>query len=272
MKSRIIVTIVGLPLLLVVLLALPGWGTALLVSAMSVVAVYELLWRTGLVKHIALIVVSMVMALSVSLWCSGQMLWKEALVGLWLYMVALAVILIISHGKLPFDKICISVFAGLIIPLMFSALTRIRYMDYGRFYILVPLAICFGTDSAAYLVGRVIGKHKMAPIISPKKSWEGAIGGALGGIFVLFCYTLVLDLCFSLDVQYLACIVYGVIGAATCVIGDLAFSAIKRQTGIKDYGYLLAEHGGVLDRFDSMCFAAPLTEGLLIFMPLIVMK
>ena len=270
MKARIIVAAVGLPLLLVVLLALPTMATALLVAAMSVVAVYELLWRTGLVKNIALFVPSALMALTVSLWCSGDMLWAEAIIGLWVYFMALVLLMIASHAKLPFEQVCISVFSALIVPLLLSALTRIRALDYGRFYILIPLVLCFGTDSAAYFVGCAIGRHKMAPVISPKKSWEGAVGGALGGIVLMFLYTLVLDLVFGLDVRYAACILYGVMGAATCVVGDLAFSVIKRQIGIKDYGNLLPGHGGVLDRFDSMCFVAPLTEALLLVLPLIV--
>ncbi|MBP3633558.1 MAG: phosphatidate cytidylyltransferase [Oscillospiraceae bacterium] len=270
MKTRIIVAAVGLPLLLVVLLALPPIATALLIAAMSVVAVYELLWATGLVKDIRLIGVSMLMALTVSLWCSGDMFWAEALIGLWVYVIALVCLMIASHAQLSFQNVCISVFAGLIVPLMLSALTRIRVMDYGRYYILIPLVLCFGTDSAAYFVGCAIGKHKMAPIISPKKSWEGAVGGALGGIVLMFLYTLILDLVFHMEVQYAACILYGVLGSVTCVIGDLAFSVIKRQTGIKDYGSLLPGHGGVLDRFDSMSFVAPLTEALLLLLPLIV--
>ena len=270
MKIRIIVAAVGLPLLLIVLLALPAMATALLVAAMSIVAVYELLWRTGLTKNIVLLVISILMALTVSLWCSGDMLWVEAVIGLWIYLMALVCLMIATHAKLPFEQVCVSVFAGLIIPLLLSALTRIRVLEYGGFYILIPLVLCFGTDSAAYFVGCAIGKHKMAPVISPKKSWEGAIGGALGGIVLMFLYTLVLDLAFGFDVQYAACMLYGILGAATCVIGDLAFSVIKRQIGIKDYGNLLPGHGGILDRFDSMCFVAPLAEALLLVLPLIV--
>ena len=143
-------------------------------------------------------------------------------------------------------------------------------MDYGKYYILIPLVLCFGTDSAAYFIGCAIGKHKMAPVISPKKSWEGAIGGALGGIVLMFLYTLILDLAFGFEVRYGACILYGICGAVVCVLGDLAFSVIKRQSGIKDYGELLPGHGGVLDRFDSMTFVAPLAEALLLVIPLIV--
>ena len=269
MKTRIIVSAVGIPLLLIVLLALPAMATALLVSAMAVVAVYELLWRTGLVKNILLIAASVVMALTVSLWCSSDMSWTAALVGLWVYLMALVGLMIASHGTLPFGEVCISVFAGVVLPLLLAALTRIRGMDHGKYYILIPFVLCFGTDSAAYFVGCAIGKHKMAPIISPKKSWEGAVGGAIGGVVLMLLYTVILDVAFNFDVKYGACILYGVLGAVTCIIGDLAFSVVKRQVGIKDYGDLLPGHGGVLDRFDSMTFVAPMTEALLLILPLI---
>lgn len=269
MKTRIVVAAVGIPLLLIVLLVLPAMATALLIAAMSVVAAYELLWRTGLVKNIVLVGVSALMALTVSLWCSSDMSWTAALIGLWIYLMVLVCLMIASHAKLPFGEVCISVFSGLVFPLLISALTRIRVMDYGRYYILIPLVLCFGTDSAAYFVGCAIGRHKMAPVISPKKSWEGAAGGALGGIVLMFLYSLVLDLAFGFEVKYGACILYGILGAGVCIIGDLAFSVIKRQTGIKDYGELLPGHGGILDRFDSMTFVAPMTEALLLILPLI---
>lgn len=269
MKTRILVAAIGIPLLLIVLLVLPAMATALLIAAMSVVAAYELLWRTGLVKNIILIAVSAAMALTVCLWCSSEMSWTSALIGLWIYLLVLVVLMIASHAKLPFGEVCLCVFAGLILPLLLSALTRLRFMDHGKFYILVPFILCFGTDSAAYFVGCAVGKHKMAPVISPKKSWEGAAGGVLGGIVLMLLYTVILDLAFALDMNYGAAILYGILGAVVCVIGDLAFSVIKRQNGIKDYGTLLPGHGGVLDRFDSMVLVAPMTEALILVLPLI---
>ena len=272
MKTRILFTVVGIPLLLAVLLVLPPFATAILIAAMSVIAVYELLWRTGLGKHVGLIIVSSAMAVVISLWCAGHMGGLEVLIGLWTYMMILVCLMIASHAKLRIEAVAVAVIGGVLIPLALSSWTRILMMDNGRYYILIPLVLCFGTDSAAYFVGCAIGKHKMAPIISPKKSWEGAVGGVLGGILLMFLYTLVLDRCFHMEVRYAACILYGIMGAFTCVIGDLAFSVIKRQTGIKDYGNLLPGHGGILDRFDSMTFVAPLSEALLLLLPLIITK
>lgn len=269
MKTRVLVAAVGLPLLLVVLLAMPAIATGLLVAAMSVVAVYELLYCTGMVKDLRLVLLSAAMALFIGIWSSGRREWEAFLLALWLYVMALFGLMIASHAKLRFEWVTLSVFAGVAVPLLLSALTRILTLDYGKFYILIPLILSFGTDSAAYFVGCAFGRHKMAPIVSPKKSWEGAVGGVLGSILLMLLYALILDLAFAFEVRYGAAILYGVLGAVSCVLGDLAFSVVKRQTGIKDYGNLLPGHGGILDRFDSMTVVAPLAETLILLLPLI---
>ena len=269
MKTRLIVAAVGIPLLLIVLLVLPPLATGLMVAAMSVVAVYELLLRTGLVKDLRLVAVSVLMALFIGLWSCSQRNWGAFLLAVWLYFLAMTALMLASHAKLRFEKVCVSTFAAILVPLFLCSLTRILLMDYGRFYILLPFILCFGTDSAAYFVGCAIGKHKMAPVISPKKSWEGAVGGVIGGILLMMIYALILKLGFRFEVDFLIAALYGVMGAVTCVLGDLVFSVIKRQTGIKDYGNLLPGHGGILDRFDSMTIVAPLVEVLLLFLPVI---
>ena len=270
MKTRILVAAIGLPLLLLILLVLPPIFTAVLIAAMSVVAVYELLIRTGLVHNIWLVGVSALMALVVCLWSYGGCPWTWGIVSLWGYFMALFVIMIASHGKLPIAEVCISAFSAIVIPLFWSALTRIRLMELGRFYILIPLILSFSADSGAYFVGVAFGRHKMAPNISPKKSWEGAAGGVLSAMVCMFLYSLILALGFDLQVRYGLAILYGVLGSVTCILGDLTYSVIKRKMGIKDYGNLLPGHGGVLDRFDSMSLVAPLTECLLLIMPLFV--
>lgn len=275
MKTRIIVACIGLPLLLIVLLVLPPVATALLIAAMSVIAVYELLYQTGLARNLFLMAASALMSIAVSLWSYGGCPWQWAIVGLWVYFLALFCIMLSSHAKLPFECVCVSAFSGIVVPLLLSSLTRILLLGrgdltYGRYYILIPLVLAFSSDSGAYFAGRAFGRHKLAPVVSPKKTWEGAVGGALCAIVLMLVYTLVLDVAFSFEVRYGAAILYGMLGSVASVLGDLTFSVIKRQTGIKDYGNLLPGHGGILDRFDSMCLVAPLTECLLLLLPLIV--
>jgi len=112
--------------------------------------------------------------------------------------------------------------------------------------------IAFGTDIFAYFVGVTLGKHKLCPNLSPKKSIEGAIGGVLGAVILngLFLY-------FVLPEYFVPGIIISVLGSVISQCGDLAASLFKRHMGIKDYGKLIPGHGGVMDRFDSVIFVAP---------------
>ena len=121
----------------------------------------------------------------------------------------------------------------------------------------MPLVAAFMSDAAALFTGMACGKHKLAPKASPKKTVEGAVGGLIGGVLGMIVFRIVF---FFVTLQPLSigwCMVIGLVGAFMGQLGDLSFSVIKRQCGIKDYGRLLPGHGGVLDRFDSVIFAAP---------------
>ena len=124
----------------------------------------------------------------------------------------------------------------------------------GRFVYLIPFVFAWVTDTFAYFAGRLFGRHKLIPAVSPKKTVEGAIGGAVGCALVALLYGLFTSLCFNASPNYLVLALSGLVIAVVSQIGDLAMSAIKRQYGIKDYGKLLPGHGGLLDRFDS-CMA-----------------
>lgn len=125
----------------------------------------------------------------------------------------------------------------------------------GEYSILVWLIFitAFGTDSMAYFAGYAFGKHKLAPKISPKKTIEGSIGGILGSVLfsAVFGYFVVPGL-------LIHCIVIGVLGGIVSQLGDLTASIFKRKMGIKDFGNLIPGHGGILDRFDSVLFTAPM--------------
>lgn len=136
----------------------------------------------------------------------------------------------------------------------------------------IPFILAFLSDTGAYFAGRAFGKHKLAPVISPHKTVEGVVGGVLGATLGMLIFCLVMQLGFKMQVNYLYAVLYGVVGSLGAVFGDLCFSVIKRQTGIKDYGNLIPGHGGVLDRFDSMMVVGPLSELLLLLLPVAVGK
>ena len=271
MKTRILTAAIALPLLLIIVLALPKIFTAILFGLMCVLAAYELLTATGYVKNIRLVIYSMVMALYVALWSFFGCSQVWGVLGVLLFAIALFTEMMVSHIKLRFEKIAICFAAGALLPFLFSGLIRIHAADgTGRFFIMIPFIVAFLSDSGAYFAGLYLGRRKLAPVISPKKTVEGAVGGVAAAVVFLLIYSLILDLAFGFEVNYLLAIVYGILGSAAGVYGDLCFSVIKRQSGIKDYGTLIPGHGGILDRFDSMVVVAPLVEILLILLPLAV--
>lgn len=270
MKTRIIAAAVALPLFLIVLLVPVTWPTLILVSGMCAIGAMELLKTTGLVKNIRLVIYAMLSSVVICVWgwlgCPAWLGFGWLLV----FFLLLAFELLASHAKLPFQAIACTAFAGLVMPMLLSALLRIRCMENGAFFVLMPLVLAFVADSGAYFAGRFFGRHKLAPIISPKKTVEGAVGGVICTVVFVLLYGLVLQLAFQFDVNYLAGIVYGLLGSTISIVGDLTYSVIKRQVGIKDYGNVLPGHGGILDRFDSMSLVAPLTECLMLVLPFAV--
>ncbi len=112
--------------------------------------------------------------------------------------------------------------------------------------------IAWSTDTFAYFTGLLFGKHKLAPIISPKKTIEGAIGGILGCAVSTFVFSII----FIPEITTIS-ILFGILGSIISQLGDLNASMIKRSNGIKDFGYIIPGHGGILDRFDSILFTAP---------------
>ena len=134
------------------------------------------------------------------------------------------------------------------------------------YFILLILCFAWGGDTAAYFAGRAFGKHKLAPIVSPHKTVEGAGGGVLGSMAAGCVLTLVYSLLsarhnvLSIQVQprhYLVLLGMGAVASVLGILGDLFASSVKRQVGIKDYGTIFPGHGGILDRFDSVMFIAP---------------
>jgi phosphatidate cytidylyltransferase len=121
---------------------------------------------------------------------------------------------------------------------------------YGRDWVLLALFSTFAVDTTAYFIGRALGRHKMAPTISPGKTWEGALGGLVGAIVAVIALALLLDI----DISYSEMVILGLLIAVFAQLGDLAESKLKRSMGVKEAGNLIPGHGGILDRLDSIVF------------------
>ena len=270
MKTRLISAAVFLPMLVIVLLVLPEVFTAILVGIMAAVASYELLYSTGLVRHLRLNIYCMVFAFLVCIWCHLGMDHAWGMLGILLLVCVLFTEMMFDHVKVNFERLNYCLLAALLLPFLLSSVVRILNGENGRLTVAIPFILAFIPDSGAYFAGRYFGKHKLAPVISPKKTVEGAIGGAAVSVVGMLLYAFIMDVAFTVEVSYTAALIYGILGAGADVFGDLMFSSIKRQTGIKDYGNLIPGHGGILDRFDSMITVAPLAEILLLLMPVVV--
>lgn len=269
MKQRILVAVVGIPLLLAVLCWAPDWATALLLAALSVIAAHELLTAVcGAEKAkrwTALPAVTGALVIA-AVYFSGEH-YADSPAGTvlrWLIAAAVLALLLASvltygrPGALVLQDVCVMAVAGLVIPWAFSSMLQLRMLPHGAGMVLMPLVAAFCSDSAALFTGMACGRHKMAPLVSPHKTVEGALGGIAGGVVGMVIFRIVFYFCTLVPLHIGWCVVIGLAGALMGELGDLSFSVVKRQVGIKDYGRLLPGHGGVLDRFDSVLFAAPM--------------
>lgn len=270
MKIRTIVSFALLPFVIIIALFAPKIVTALCLGIMCSIASYEMLHTTKLVRHPRMLLYTMIVAFLVAIWSFLGSVSVFAAVIAFVFFVMLFTEMMLSGMKIPYTRACLCFTSGLILPYMLCAIVRILMQENGRFFVLIPFAVAFISDSFAYLVGMKFGKHKLSPVISPNKSIEGVIGGVVVTIIGMVIYGLVLQLGFHFSVNYLFVVIYAIIGSAAGVFGDLCFSVIKRQTNIKDYGNLIPGHGGILDRFDSMITVAPLIEILLFLLPMAV--
>jgi phosphatidate cytidylyltransferase len=253
MKTRIITAAVCVPVLLVVLLALPTWATAWLFAAMAAMAAYELLYRTELVTHLRLVIYSCVSAFAIPLLGHYNLPAGWSVFVFVAFIVLLFSEIMLSHTTVEFEKLTICAFAGIVIPYALGAIVRILDMKMGQYLVLIPFVLAFLPDSGAYFAGRFFGKHKLAPDVSPKKTIEGSIGGT---VFCAIAFVLmglaVKVLVKDSSPNYIYLAISGLVIAVVSQAGDLIMSVIKRHYNIKDFGNLFPGHGGMLDRMDSV--------------------
>ena len=271
MKTRIISGAVMIAAGFIVLFAVPGIVTAVAIGAMLAVASYELLYQTGLLHHPRMVVYSALCAFCVAIWTFHGRDHVWGMVIMLALFCALFAEMMASHIKVSFDKAAMCVAAGYLIPYLLCSVLRIKAIPRtGDYLVLLPVLMTTFSDSGAYFAGRFFGKYKLAPVLSPQKTIEGVIGGTVACVLGMMLYGLILGLGFKLKVNFGYAVIYGLLGSMMSVFGDLCFSVIKRQTGIKDYGNLIPGHGGILDRFDSLVTVAPLAEILLLTIPMAV--
>ncbi len=177
-----------------------------------------------------------------------------------LFIIAVLILMVVLHEKINIYDCAIATFVLFYVAFLMSFIYLVRQYSYGEYFVWLIFISAWGCDTFAYFTGVTIGKHKLTPKLSPKKTIEGSIGGVVGAALIAAIYGLVVSKFFSVeDISIIAfCTITAAVGAIFSQFGDLAASAIKRSTGIKDYGKLIPGHGGVIDRFDSILFTAPI--------------
>ncbi|MFR2469598.1 MAG: phosphatidate cytidylyltransferase [Lachnospira sp.] len=173
--------------------------------------------------------------------------------------LAMMTIYVFTFPKYKAENIMWSFFGIIYVTMMLAYIYETRRLDNGVYLVWLIFVSSWGNDTFAYFTGVLIGKHKMAPILSPKKSIEGAIGGIVGATALGVIYGSIVSTKMTEELvsPMLTFAVASCIGAMLAIVGDLAASAIKRNYNVKDYGKLIPGHGGILDRFDSVIFTAP---------------
>lgn len=167
------------------------------------------------------------------------------------------VIYVATFPKYHADQVIDATFAFLYAPVMLSCVYRAEYLPFGVWVYALVFLCSWICDTCAYCAGKLFGKHHIAPILSPKKTLEGCIGGVAGSVLACLAEALILHQ-IAPETNFMGIfMIIGFCGSIFSMFGDLAASAIKRNHGIKDYGKLIPGHGGIMDRFDSVIFTAP---------------
>lgn len=263
MKSRILVAVVGVPVLVWVVLWAPMLVMMAALALLAGIGAGELMKCVGVGKKSFLMAWTVIAAVFSVDWYYE----RPTIIAVWwaIYVVVSFIYAIIKAGEVKFVQVLAGIFAVVAIPYSFSAFLRMEASGIHRAYLLLPFILSFACDTFAYFAGLTLGKHKLAPKVSPKKTVEGSIGGILGNVVCGLLFAFVMDRWFGGSVGYAPMVVLALLCGVVAQVGDLSFSLIKREFGVKDYGHLFLEHGGVLDRFDSVLFVTPVIEIILSF-------
>lgn len=261
-KSRFISGIM-LVILALITVGCGGYVLAATLWLISIIAFHELCLACKIQeKKEKQNILEIVGYIFISFYYVNMSVWENYQILIMISVMALIVLLMVYVFLFPryhANQIMSTYFAFIYAPVLFSFIYLTRELEYGVYFVWVIFISSWISDTCAYCVGMLFGKHKLAPILSPKKSIEGAVGGILGSAVVgaLFGYLVVEKVITQQQVTWIFALI-GALGSMVSQIGDLAASAIKRNYGIKDYGKLIPGHGGIMDRFDSVLVTAPM--------------
>ena len=262
MKTRIITGVLGIGLLALILFFYETFVLNLAVSIVCAAMVYEIFSATKMIeKSFFMFVVSLLYSLLFP-FLKTRYLGDYRVVLIIVFVVFNILYLLKKSRQLRIYHVFFCCFFTIFVTLFTINIIYLRtvFHPYGIYYLILFFLIPWICDAGAYFVGFKFGKTKLAPNISPKKTIEGAIGGAVITLFFVFLYNFLFLYFFSVGVKLnLVSLIFATIfGILFSIVGDLSMSVFKRQNNIKDFGNILKGHGGVLDRFDSFIFVSAL--------------
>lgn len=276
MKTRVITSIVGLALLAVVMVFYETIWFNLVFALVCIIAIHELFvaykFKT---KDIYIFVGFCIMAVIVMLADNDFVFSALLRPAAYLFVLFIALCVVINFDTVNFAKLSgMAVFSAIIVFCFYSLiylkhlLPKATYGFDATYFVVLILAYAWGGDTMAYFIGRAFGKRKLAPKVSPNKTVAGAVGGILGsmilGLLVTIAYIQISSRFLGSEkvhmLYYVPVALMGAVASVLGIVGDLFASAVKRQCEIKDFGTIFPGHGGILDRFDSMLFIAPLVS------------
>ena len=260
MKTRVITGTLILAVILPILFFSKYIIYPIVLGLFCVAALYEVFGVIGVKKQLAIVIPAYVLALCLPFFVFfapelNRLAYLKFLFGaLLIFLMYLFCIMVFKKGALSYSKVAEIFTLTTYVTTSFTALCLIRYIDNGKYILFLVFIASWFTDTFAYLTGTLIGRHKLIPEVSPKKTVEGAIGGTLSAVifFPLFGFLVSAISGAEVRANYLVLVIYAVVLAVVAQIGDLAASLIKREYKIKDYGSILPGHGGIMDRFDSV--------------------
>lgn len=261
MKTRLITSFFGVVLFFVILLT-PPIVFQLATVIVTGIATYEIYSVTGIAKKLPLALSGCFgIAFCALLGCmhlnDRVVTYDVCLLCLSVYIAFMFCLMVFDHKRVKLADAAIAFFVSVFVAVLFSYLIPLREAKEGILLIIALFAATWCGDSGAYFIGIRFGKHKLAPVLSPKKTVEGAIGGVMGSIVGMVIYSLVLNFVLKVPCNEIGLILLGIGCAILGPVSDIATSAIKREFNVKDYGTLFPGHGGILDRFDSVLLTTP---------------
>lgn len=274
MKSRLLTAAIGIPFAVVVLILGEIFHAVMYVVCALICAfmVIELLSAKKLHKKLFVLVPCVLFALAQPLLIPLNL----GMFPTYVFLFLLFLSMLMFHERISFSDVAFSAIGVLAIVFGSSSILVVPNIigKYYSLFFVMCLGIPWMADGGAYFAGVYLGRHKLCPKISPKKTVEGFFGGIVAGTVSAVIVGLIFGgLIFrEIDFNYLTLLLLGALVSMASVVGDLSFSIIKRENGIKDYGSIFPGHGGFLDRFDSVLFSAPVVYFIASFLPLFVIK